>query len=108
MERIKILLQKIEKDYREDLTVEEMAKTLGFSQSHFMKFFKANMGKSFVQYLNDYRLTRAARFLAMTSRDVLEIAIDSGFSNISYFNRLFKKKFHMTPMEYRKIRVKEL
>ena len=108
MERIKLILQKIEKDYREDLTVEEMAKALGFSQSHFMKFFKANMGKSFVQYLNDYRLTRAARFLAMTSRDVLEIAIDSGFSNISYFNRLFKKKFHMTPMEYRKIRVKEL
>ena len=108
MERIKLILQIIEKDYREDLTVEEMAKALGFSQSHFMKFFKANMGKSFVQYLNDYRLTRAARFLAMTSRDVLEIAIDSGFSNISYFNRLFKKKFHMTPMEYRKIRVKEL
>lgn len=108
MEKIKKILEKIEKDYKEDLTVEKMAALLGFSQSHFMKFFKANMGKPFVQYLNDYRLTRAARLLAVTARDVLEIAIDSGFSNISYFNRLFKKKFHMTPMEYRKIRVKEL
>ena len=69
---------------------------------HFMKFFKKHMGVPFVCYLNDYRLTMAARALAETQEDVLTVALDAGFPNVSYFNRLFKRKFQMTPLEYRK------
>lgn len=58
-----------------------------------MKFFKNHMGVPFVSYLNDYRLTLAARALAEGQEDVLTVAMDVGFSNVSYFNRLFKKKF---------------
>ena len=60
------------------------------------------MGVPIVSYLNDYRLTLAARALAEGQEDVLTVAMDVGFSNVSYFNRLFKKKFRMTPLEYRK------
>ena len=49
------------------------------------------MGVSFIQYLNDYRLEIAAELLTTTTDTILDIAIATGFNNISYFNRCFKK-----------------
>ena len=88
--------------YAEPLTVKEMADMCGYSASHFMKFFRRQMGMSFVEYLNDYRLLMAARMLASTEETVTEIARLSGFDQPSYFNRLFRRKYGMTPSEYRK------
>ena len=65
-----------------------------------MKFFKETMGMSFVQYLNDYRLEVAAKLLTTTSDDIINIAINTGFDNLSYFNRCFKKKYGITPGKY--------
>ena len=102
LDKVKQILSRIESDYGKPLSIEEMAGFSGFSPSHFMKFFKKHMGVPFVCYLNDYRLTMAARALAETQEDVLTVALDAGFPNVSYFNRLFKRKFQMTPLEYRK------
>ena len=102
LDKMKRILRRIEVDYGKPLSIKEMAEFSGFSESHFMKFFKNHMGVPFVSYLNDYRLTLAARALAEGQEDVLTVAMDVGFSNVSYFNRLFKKKFQMTPLEYRK------
>ena len=102
LDKMKRILRRIEVDYGKPLSIKEMAELSGFSESHFMKFFKNHMGVPFVSYLNDYRLTLAARALAEGQEDVLTVAMDVGFSNVSYFNRLFKKKFRMTPLEYRK------
>ena len=102
LDKMKRILRRIEVDYGKPLSIKEMAECSGFSESHFMKFFKNHMGVPFVSYLNDYRLTLAARALAEGQEDVLTVAMDVGFSNVSYFNRLFKKKFRMTPLEYRK------
>ena len=55
----------------------------------------------FVEYLNDYRLTIAAQLLSTSDISILEIASAVGFDNLSYFNRLFKRKFHDTPGHYR-------
>ena len=66
-----------------------------------MRFFKQTMGMPFTAYLNDYRLTLAAKSLLETHNAVLEIASECGFENLSYFNRMFKKKYGMTPREYR-------
>ena len=102
LDKMKRILRRIEVDYGKPLSIKEMAEFSGFSESHFMKFFKNHMGVPFVSYLNDYRLTLAARALAEGQEDVQTVAMDVGFSNVSYFNRLFKKKFRMTPLEYRK------
>ena len=102
LDKMKRILRRIEVDYGKPLSIKEMAEFSGFSESHFMKFFKNHMGVPFVSYLNDYRLTLAARALAEGQEDVLTVAMDVCFSNVSYFNRLFKKKFRMTPLEYRK------
>ena len=66
-----------------------------------MRFFKNTMGVSFVTYLNDFRLNIAARLLSTSDENILSIAENCGFFNLSYFNRSFKKKFGVTPGEYR-------
>ena len=67
-----------------------------------MKFFKKNMGDSFINYLNDYRLSMAARTLLSSDDNIIDIAADCGYDNLSYFNRIFKKKYGVTPSAYRK------
>jgi AraC-like DNA-binding protein len=67
-----------------------------------MRYFKETMGTSFVDYLRDYRLTIASRLLTTSDSSILDIAAESGFENLSYFNRAFKAHFGMTPRDYRK------
>ena len=59
------------------------------------------MGVSFIRYLNSYRLSIASRLLLSTSSAILDIAEDTGFDNLSYFNRLFRQTYGMTPTEFR-------
>ena len=81
--------------------MEEAAGLCYYSKSHFMKYFRQYMGLSFVQYLNDYRLSKAAGLLVSTEDSVTDIAQRCGFDNLSYFNRLFRRKYGMTPGRYR-------
>ena len=99
---MKQIIKYIENNYMEKITIETMAQELGLSQSHFMKFFKNTMGTTFIDYLNEYRLTMASRLLISSDSSILDIAAEVGFDNLSYFNRSFKKRFQQTPREYRK------
>lgn len=101
MEKTKLILKYIETNYARQLTIEEMAHACGFSQSHFMKFFKTTFHKPFIAYLKEYRLTMASRLLLTSGATILEIAQDTGFENLSYFNRSFKAMFGKTPREFR-------
>ena len=102
LEKMKRIIKYIETNYASKISIEEMADALDLSQSHFMKFFKNTMGTTFTEYLNDYRLTMASRLLISSEASILYIAAEVGFDNLSYFNRLFKKRFYVTPREYRK------
>ena len=73
-----------------------------------MKYFKNTMGTSFIEYLNEYRLTMASRLLISSESSILAIAEEVGYENLSYFNRTFKKRFGMTPRDYRKQSTKQL
>ena len=101
IDKLKPVIKHVELHYGEPTTVEEMAKLAGFSESHFMRFFKEAFGVSFVTYLNDYRLSMAARLLLSSEDTVLSISQQVGFENLSHFNRQFKKKYNKTPREYR-------
>ncbi len=102
LEKMKLILKYVENHYMNKITIEEIAGEVGLSTSHFMKYFKNTMGTSFIDYLNEYRLTMASRLLVSSDSSILAIASEVGYENLSYFNRTFKKRFAMTPREYRK------
>lgn len=101
-EKIKHVLTYMEDHFREPLRISTLAALCNFSEVHFMTLFKKTIGTSCIEYLNLYRLNRAAALLITTDDSVLNIAFDCGFTNISYFNRQFRSKYQMTPLEYRK------
>ena len=84
------------------ISIYDVASLLDYSESHFMRYFKNTMGTSFIDYLNEYRLTMASRLLVTSDSSILDIANEVGFDNLSYFNRSFKKKYNTTPLRYRK------
>lgn len=101
-DKIKFILEYVEHHYTEKISISDIAEESGFSTSHFMKYFKNLMGTSFTAYLNDYRLTMAARMLLSSDSSVLDIATEVGIENVSSFNRIFKRRFGVTPSVYRK------
>lgn len=102
VQKLKTVLHRIEQDYDKKLTVADMARECGYSTSHFMRWFKNITGTGFLGYLIEYRLNKAAQALHDTTDTVLEISEQSGFDNLSNFNRLFKKRFGMTPSQFRR------
>lgn len=101
LDKVKQIVSYIESHYTEPITVQSAADYMGFSESHFMKFFKQHLHTTFTSYLNGYRLTIAARLLLTEDDSILSISERTGFNNLSYFNRLFKKEYQMSPREYR-------
>ena len=81
-----------------------LASLLGFSESYFMSFFRRSVGMSCIRYINEVRIRKAAEALENTARPVMEIAMDSGFDNVSYFNLQFRRRFGMTPREFRAVK----
>lgn len=102
LEKLKRILKYIENNYMSKITIADAATEVGLSQSHFMKYFKNTMGTSFIDYLNEYRLTMASRLLLSSDSSILAISEEVGYDNLSYFNRAFKRRYGMTPSAYRK------
>ena len=73
-----------------------------YDQSYMCRVFKQYMGVTMTEYLNSLRLQYAYNQLKLTNRTVLSICQETGFSSISYFNKLFKKEFGKTPKSCRK------
>ena len=101
IDKMRIVLKYVENNYPKKITIADIAEVAGFSESHFMRYFKETMGTSFIDYLKDYRLTMAARLLQSSDNAIIDIASDVGFDNISYFNRSFKAKYGVSPRNYR-------
>lgn len=99
--RVQVLLDYIHTHYKDKITIEDLAKTASISRTEVLRCFKAIMGLPPINYLNSYRLQRAAHLLINTEKSIQEIAENCGFDDNSYFSKLFKKKYHVTPHEYR-------
>jgi len=105
--KIKQVLSYIQHNYTEQITVSRLAEISNFSEVHFMNLFRKSIGCTSMEYVNSYRLAMAAASLENADSTIMNIALENGFRNISYFNRMFLKKFHMTPNAYRRLRKKK-
>lgn len=92
----------LQEQYNEMFTLTKMAEHFHISKGHLCRFFKKMTNMTPVDYLNYFRVTKSARLLRDTDDAVSEVAVRTGFNNISYFNRTFRKYMHMTPGDYRK------
>lgn len=101
-EKIRELIEYIQEHYQEDLSITALAQKIGYSKTHFMTVFKQHTGTSCVEFINQYRLTKACDALVNSLKPILEISTDVGYNNLSNFNRQFKRYYQLTPSQYRK------
>ncbi len=99
---IREALSFIKQNYQNDITVEDIAKQTGLNRSYFGKVFKNVLNKSPQQYLINYRMTRAAELLKLTSLPVGDVGKAVGYPNQLHFSRAFKSVYGMAPREWRK------
>ena len=99
---IKDVLKKIDKQFQENLSLDNFADEIGISKFHLSREFKRYMGVPINEYVITTRLNHSKELLRYSSLPVEQIAYACGFHNVSHFINLFKKHEQTTPLQYRK------
>lgn len=100
-EQINRVYEYIIEHFRTDITLEKVAQIAHMTPTAFCRFFKSRTRKTFSQFLNEIRISCACRLLMDGKIDISQVCYDSGFNNLSYFNRQFKSIKQTTPSSYR-------
>lgn len=106
-ERMKLMMGFIQENFKEDLTLDEIAASANIGRRECIRCFQRSIGDTPVNYLNNYRIRMAAQMLAGTSDSVTFICEECGFSSASYFGKVFRETMGITPLKYRKQFYKE-
>lgn len=88
-------------EYMHDLSLEELSERVFLSPAYISYIFKMETGENIVKYLMNFRMKKAKEMLEKSGMKIVEIGKACGYPNQSYFNRLFKNMFGMTPKQYR-------
>lgn len=104
---LKCVMNLIKQKYGESITLAQMADSAGFSPKYFCRVFHEVTHYTPMEYLNQYRINRAAEMLLSTEESIEDIAYYCGFNDISYFIKLFKRYKNKTPLKYRAEGIKE-
>lgn len=89
-------------NFHKEISLNKVAGIANMSSASFCRFFKKRTRKTYISFLNEVRIQEACRLLLKPDLTISEICFDSGFNNISNFNRQFKKITGFTPKTYRK------
>ena len=100
-ERMKQMLRFVEEHYSEELTVQLIADSVALSESACLRSFRQMLGITPIQYVKQYRVEKAAELLRSTRLKTGEIGAECGFTDSSYFIKIFREIKHCTPKEYR-------
>ena len=92
----------IEKHFASSITLEEISKHVSMNKSYFCRLIKKLTGRSVTEFLNIYRIKQAEILLKKTSYPISLVSQKVGFTNHSYFNRIFKQCTGITPLKFRK------
>ena len=99
--KIRNVIEYINKNFQDKITLDHLAKIAHMNRNYLSSYFKKAIGINFHEYLQRVRIGYACMQLKSTGKSVLEISTESGFKNVTYFNRVFKKLMGCTPNEYR-------
>lgn len=100
--KLKQAIRYIQTNHCRRICIRELADLLNVSEGHFCRFFKQQLKQTPMNYLNYYRIHKAACLLEDPGKKILEISMEVGFDNLSYFIGIFKRYMKCTPSEYRK------
>ena len=95
------ILTYINSNYNKQITLEELANKSGYSKSRFSHIFSEVTGTTPIKYQNDLRLKISCEMLLSTKASITDIAYGCGFNDPLYYSRIFKKKYNLSPTEYR-------
>ena len=102
VEEIKTVLTYIKENYKEKIYIQDLARQVNMNAQYFCRFFKKSIGRSPMEYINEYRLKQSLRLLKGTALPVTEVCLECGYNNLGNFLRSFKKYTGTTPLQYRK------
>ncbi|MEN0048789.1 MAG: AraC family transcriptional regulator [Bacteroidota bacterium] len=99
---IAFVINYIHKNLDRSLTIAELSQKAHMSESNFHRVFKNELGISPIEFINEERMKKATRLLRYSRKKVKEICVECGFNSLSYFTRLFKRKYKTSPSAYQK------
>ena len=102
LEGLELAFHHINSHFKSTLTLSQAAEQAGMSVSSLVRCFKKKTGMTFVDYVNSLRLSHASGLLKENRLSLLDVALSSGFNSQSHFNRVFKKKYGVTPGDHRR------
>ena len=91
----------LDQEYRDPPTIEQLADEIGLSASRLAHLFREEVGRSVQSYILERRLVMAAMLIVQTHERISQIAYSVGFGDVSNFNPSFKRRFAMSPRQYR-------
>ncbi|MFA9465660.1 MAG: helix-turn-helix domain-containing protein [Velocimicrobium sp.] len=101
-QNLKMAIEFLTNHYAEKITIKTMSQLMNMSEQHFSRLFKTYTGKTFVDYLTQFRLEQAKRLLIQSDLPITQIPELTGFCNPNYFSRIFKRHFGLSPSQTRK------
>jgi len=100
--RMQMVNEFVEKNYGHKFQLHEVAELTSMTVPAFCRFFKKLTHKTFIEFVNEFRVAQACRLLSRKHLSIAAVCFECGFNNVSHFNKLFKAITHQTPTAYRK------
>lgn len=102
-DKFRFILKYIEQNYMNNITLDELARLVGYSACHFSRIFKKYSNTTFINYLNRQRVRAAELLLLDSGSSITNVAMQVGFTSLTTFNRVFKDINGCTPSDYKKL-----
>jgi YesN/AraC family two-component response regulator len=101
-EMIRHILDYVDKNYTDKLSLNVISQKYNYTLQHVSTLFKKEVGVTFQEYVQSVRIKESCRLLINTDQKVADIATKVGYTNIKFFNEVFKRHMEMTPRDFRK------
>lgn len=102
LNKVNMIFEFLRNNFQNDISIQTVCNVVNMTESTFYKFIQRHTKKKFTAILNEYRIDFASKLIVSSDLSISEISFKSGYKNLSYFNRVFKKSFKITPKDFRK------
>ena len=99
--RLDTIYSFVSNEFIRSITLEEISDKVSMTEQAFSRYFKNKTGKTFTQFVNEYRLVHACKLLAEKPLSITDVCFECGFNNFSHFNKKFKEFTGKNPSQYR-------